>query len=290
MLTKTKYRLLYEHGQDVSAIPAPRGRYVYCWGHGIVPRYFGKGENNRWRDHLNTDGNGNRGNRLKRRYFRRFGSQMACYVVEEALSEERQCELEDQKIRQHGLRRAHGGLRDMSSGKRDRSGVLLNDRYATPYPEQRSANGNPEKFVNRLLSRVRSELRGRIAANARLYRITAHNPKKRSGNGWAYIEFVYPKYGTAIRYDELLVKGREHPQCLYNEAEQFAHVTWDILRGILGFEAPRPGETIKDGSIVPSYDWLHKLALEVGSEDEWRAWRDSPRRNGKLNTTFAMTK
>jgi hypothetical protein len=280
-------RLLYQPGQNPSAIPKPIGRYVYCWEHGSMPRYVGKGINGRWSDHLNNtdpnDRNGNRGNRFKMRYFRRHGAQMRCWIAGEDLSDERCYQLEDQLIRKYGLRRAHGSLRDFSSGTRNRDGILLNDRYGSPVPPQ-STNRKGINLGRRVGTRVKPLLRDRIAPNALVYRTTPHNPKQSTGSGWAYIEYAYPTFGTAMKLADLLVKGREHPQLRYDASEQYGHIIWDLTRGVIGFLPPPDGEAIAPGYIVPTWDWLHARAMEVATPEEWQLW--CSRAYGKIGAPF----
>jgi hypothetical protein len=215
------------------------------------------------------------------RYFRRFGAQMYCCIVGENLCEERYCELEDQLIRKYGVRRAHGGLRDFRSGTYNRNGMLLNDRYAAP--EHKSTNGKRNNIGNRVLSRVRPVLRSKIAPNALVYRATPHNPKSPTGAGWAYIEYAYPPFGTAMKLADLLVKGREHPQLRYDERKQLGHIGWDLSRGVIGF-LPPPDEEVAPGYIVPTLDWLQEQALAVATAEEWLSWCRSV--YGKIGAPF----
>jgi hypothetical protein len=273
-------RLIYHHEKGCLATPVPTGRYVYLWAHGDTPRLVGKGQGTRWRDHLKLDV-GLRDD-LKFRYLRRFMQKMHCYIVAENLTDEQQSALEDKKINEHGLRRIG---RDWF-----RSGTLINRRHAPAFPNAKREQKD-KAFQERLLRAVRRALAtgdglgGRIALNAVSFRVTPENPKKRACEGRAFIERCYPEYGSWSPFETVLLKARENGFHKSPQFRPFDHVTWDLTRGILGFEAA--DEPIKDGCIVPTWEWLHNLALQIGALEEWQAWCNSGRCYGRIGTPRA---
>jgi hypothetical protein len=253
---KEKMRLIHERGQDIPGAPKPIGYYVYLWVHNGVPCYVGKGMNpGRWRDHMKPNANDH--NQLKYRYFRRFVSQMDCFITE-AMIEADQCAFENAKIGEHGLRRER------------RAGTLVNDRNASALPSERGKGPKKENdWIYRLWRRVQKELRkeGRsvvpnIAPNTILYRTTRDNPKPKNTPGAKYINCCYPPYGETMTVAEVFAKGRKAG---IKDRDQFEHITWDWPHGFIGFKRP-VGEKIASGYIMPTM----KLLREWVTENEWQ--------------------
>jgi hypothetical protein len=241
-------KLIWDKGTKTGHNPV--GSYVYRYDHEGVARYVGRGANARWADHLTQSHNNYP---PKRRYFEANLPEMTCSIVQDGLTEEEAGTLEKAVIAIHGF-------------LFDGSGTLLNARDGSViYGKRASASQRkkPLPFRNRLWNRLKRE--GKMAPNAEIRRVINHNPKRqRAGGSYATDHFdLYPAPGVPVTVaaHDTYVAARGYP-------EQFGHLTWDSANGFIAISLPK-GETAAPGFVVPTRELLHRLALEVGTEEEW---------------------
>jgi hypothetical protein len=241
-------RLIYERGQTVG--PNPTGGYVYLWSHDGVPRYVGRGSQGRWSAHLIPTRDDFP---PRRRYFEQYLPEMACWILKDSLSDAEEAQLEIDTIDRHGF-------------DADGTGKLLNARRGSVVSTSRGS-GNKKAFYIRLWRRLKKE--GKIAPNAVIERLIDHNPKKNGpmGPSYSYENFeLYPAPGERVTV-------AEHNAKAFNEGftarQQHEHLTYDATNGFIAVTLSEDAP-LGPGFIVPTKDLLYRLALEIGTEDEWR--------------------
>ena len=255
-MTTESSALIYERGQTLG--PNPKPFYVYLWSDNGVARYVGKGGGSvgRWTDHLKPRRNDD--NQPKSRYFDKHRPEMACFILADGLTEAEAARLEIAQINHHGFAQIND---DRSID--DSHGTLLNDRGGSTVsgPRVRHASSSPNIPFEKRLSRQLKK-GGPFTPNAMLYRIIAYNPKPARSAGHEYFNH-YPPLGTRTTIAQLYAKAMADG---FEANDQFGHLAWDYARGFIGVTLP-DSEAVTPGHIRPTKELLHRLALEIGTEE-----------------------
>ena len=249
-------RLIFDHGKQVGEEPA--AHYVYLWTDADgTPRYPGRsGLPLRWKEHYDHAHIKRLEFPFKRQYFKKHRHEMQCWMIAEGISEAETADLEIQLTDRYGY-----------AWEKRNPGLLVNAKRGSIVTTGRK---KPPAFHIRLWRRVMRE--GQVAPNGVVERIIGYNPKKDHGNG--IVSFSHENFDLYLPPGKRITVAKHNKKAFeadppFSPSEQHDHLCYDATVGFIAIRLPK-NRKLAPGFMVPTKELLHRLALEVGTEDEWQ--------------------